>query len=99
MYRSTIANKIRQHQGTKHMRCNAKQNRNRNLVLSFVAGEMQLRGITPSMLTQGMNIKITHLLHMFFVGHLSSHLKHAICRELGFEDWEELTEAALSVDA
>ena len=55
--------------------------------------------LPPSMLTQGMNIKITHLLHMFFVGHLSSHLKHAICRELGFENWDELTQAALSVDA
>ena len=65
-------------------------------ILNYVSNEMSLRGVKPSDLGKRCGANIKDVVAMFYYEKPSRGLKQAICAELGFQSWEQLTKAALA---
>ena len=65
----------------------------------YVITEIEAQKMRLADICQNYGIRLNIALYSMGYGQPTEILKHAICRELGFSSWDELTQAALSADA
>ena len=62
----------------------------------FVISKLQNRGLLVGDITARCGLPFRESVRSVSLGHYPDRLKNALCIELGFSSWEELTQAALS---